>query len=97
MLSALLLLGAEALSGRRPDRHEPSRWYSRLLSAALCLIEFVLIGYSVWHDPWPWMDDPLIAGVQAVLIAAFLWPWLTLLTRRRASRTGSGSSACGTA
>jgi len=34
------------------------------------------------------MDDPLSAGVQAALAAAFPWPWLTLRTRRRASCTG---------
>uniref|UniRef100_A0A7C2WR49 Uncharacterized protein n=2 Tax=Thermorudis TaxID=1649508 RepID=A0A7C2WR49_9BACT len=97
MLNFLLLFGAEAVTGRRPDRHEPSRWYSRLLSAALCPVYLVFLGYAAWHGPWQWMDHPYMAIVSAGFTVGLLWHWLALLTRRRASRTGNGSSACGTA
>lgn len=42
----------EALIGRWLNRGKSSRSYSELLRATPCLVEFVLVGESLWHGPW---------------------------------------------
>lgn len=92
MLNFLVLFGAEAFTGRRPGRREPSRWYSRLLSAAWCLAALVLIGYTAWRGPWAWMDGPVMTLLLACFTLASFWPSFTLLQRRLRHGRNDGRS-----
>ena len=96
MLNFLLLFGAEALTGRRPDRREPSRWYSRLLSAALGLLAIVFIVYPLLRGPFEWMRDPVSTAFLVLFTVASFWPWFTLV-RRRLHRGQNGSHTIETA
>lgn len=85
MINIALLSGMEALTGRRPDRREPSRWYSRLLSAALGLLAIVFFVYPLLRGPFEWMRDPVSTAFLVLFTAASFRPWFTPL-RRRLSR-----------
>jgi len=82
LLNFLLLFAAEAVTGRRPDRHEPSRWYSRILSAALGLLAIVCFVYPLLRGPFEWMRHPVSTAFLVVFTAASFRPWFTPLRRR---------------
>uniref|UniRef100_A0A831TFA4 Uncharacterized protein n=1 Tax=Thermorudis peleae TaxID=1382356 RepID=A0A831TFA4_9BACT len=89
MVNVALLSSIEAVTGRRPGRHEPSRWHSRLLSAALGLLAIVFIVYPLLRGPFEWMRDPVSTAFLVLFTTASFWPWFTLVRcRLRRGRNG---------
>ncbi len=91
LVDFLILFGAEALTGRRPDRQEPSGWRSRLISALSCMLILAGIAFGAWRGPQSWMDEPVMTLLLSCFVLVSFWPWLTLLRGRHRNRRMDGA------